>query len=153
MPILPVDSNPVEAKTAFAAALLRYPHDAFKAALQVYPKNMGACLFIMQEWPLDDFVKKEQLRLLDEFGADAFLPTQQELAHELYHAATKANAVEDKIKAFELYAKVRGFINKPASPQVNVALTNKVLVVQESTEDAVKKRQAQLMREAAEDAS
>lgn len=151
---LPADTNPIEAKAAFAAALLRYPHDPFKAATYVYPKHMQACLWIMQEWPHDPYVRELQAKLLDEHGADAFLPTQQELAHELYHTATKATMTDDKIKAFELYAKVRGFINKPAEPaNVNVSLTNKVLVVREASEQDVRARQAQLMREAAEDAN
>ena len=151
---LPSEINPIEAKAAFAAASLRYPHDLFKAATLVYPKHMQACLFIMQEWPHDPFVQQRQAELLDELGPDAFLPTQQELAHELYHTAAKATVTDDKLKAFELYAKVRGFINKPAEPaNVNVSLTNKVLVVRESPEVDVKARQAQLMRDAAEDAT
>lgn len=154
MQYLPAEINPIEAKTAFAAALLRFPHDTFKAAMLVYPKHTQACLWIMQEWPHDEFVKAEQLRLLDLHGAEAFLPTQEELAHELYHLASKATVAKDKIEAFELFAKVRGFINKPAEPaNVNVSLTNKVLVVREASEHDVKSRQAQLMREAAEDAN
>lgn len=154
MNYLPTDVNPIEAKALFAAALLRYPLDPFKAATMVYPKHMQACLWVMQEWPHDPYVQEIQGKLLDEHGPDAFLPTQQELAHELYNVAAKASLTEDKLKAFELYAKVRGFINKPAEPaNVNVSLTNKVLVVRDSPELDVKARQAQLMREAAEDAT
>lgn len=154
MQYLPADVNPIEAKALFAAALLRYPHDPFKAATMVYPKHMQACLWVMQEWPHDPYVLETQAKLIEDHGQDAFLPTQQELAHELYHTATKATMTEDKLKAFELYAKVRGFINKPAEPaNVNVSLTNKVLVVREASEGDVKARQAQLMRDMAEDAN
>lgn len=151
MSYLPADINPLECKTNFAAALLRWPHEPFKAAILVFPKNMQAAMFIMQEWVHDDFVKDEQARLLDEHGADYFLPTQYELAHNVYALATGASVVEDRIKGFRLYAEIRGFISKAPVVNNNVDNSTKVLVMAPPDPEGVKLRQAKLLREAAED--
>jgi len=153
MSYLPVDINPLEAKTAFAAALLRHPHEHFKAATLVFPDNMQAALFIMQTWQHDPFVRDEKQRLLDEFGPDYFLPTQFELAHDVYALAGAAAAVEDRIKGFRLYAEIRGFISKAPVVNNNVDNSTKVLMVSPPDPEGVKKRQAQLLRDMAEDAA
>lgn len=149
---LPADTDPIAAKTLYAAELLRTPHDPFKAALKVFPHHMQACLWVMQAWVHDEFVLSEQRRLIEHFGPDHFLPTMQDLAHHVYATAVGASMTDDKIKAFELYAKIRGFINKPAeAANVNVNVSNKVLVIREYSEAEVEASQAKLLREAAED--
>lgn len=148
---LPSDTDPISAKTAFAAALLRYPHQHFKAATLVFPTDMRAAMFIMQEWLHDEFVADEKRRLLDEHGFDYFLPTKYELAHDVYALAVTANAVEDRIKGFRLFAEIQGHITKAATTNVNVDNSTKVLMVAPPDPEGVKVRQAKLLRDMAED--
>lgn len=150
---LPVETDPLEAKQLFAAALLRWPKDPWRAAQEVFPTDTRAALFIMQAWPHDGYVKASQQALIKEFGREHFLPSMEETAHEVFHLATVAHTVEDKLKSFELYAKMRGFIAKPAdNANVNVNVSNKVLVIKEYAESTIIDSQAKLLAEMAEDA-
>lgn len=152
MSYLPPDIDPLIAKTAFAEAILRHPTQPFKAATMVFPQHIQAALFISQEWLHDEFVLTEKERLLEENGPDFYLPSKYDLAHEVYALAANARMPEDKIKAYELYAKIQGLIVK--APASNIAIDNsvKVLMVSPSDPTAVAARQAKLLRDMAEDA-
>ena len=74
--MLPSNVNPIEAKDAFAAAMLRYPNQPYKAAVAVFPKNSSAALFIMQEWLHDEYVLARMKLLLETNGPEAYFPSK-----------------------------------------------------------------------------
>lgn len=151
--MLPADCNPVKAKQKFAAALLRHPHEHFKAAMLTFPRNSGAALWIMQEWVSDEYVLEYQKQLLEEFGPQYFLPTKEELSHEVHATAVQARDPDAKIKAYKLFAEIQGYINKPASVAVQVNnIKQKVLVIREYSDAQIEEGQARLLREMAQDA-
>lgn len=153
MSYLPADIDPLEMKTKFAEASLRYPTQPFKAATTVFPQHIQAALFVSQEWLHDEFVLAEKDRLLSENGPDHYLPSKYELAHEVFALATGTAIAEDKIKAFKLYAEIQGMISK--APVNNNVVDNSVRVLMVSPSDpvAVAARQAKLLRDMAEDAT
>jgi hypothetical protein len=125
-----IDSE--ECKTAFAIELLKNPADAFKAALQVFPDDTGLALRAAHTWPKDPFVLAEQVRITEDEGEAAFLPSKAELCRDIW-ARMKKDYIssEDYVKLAKLYAEVRSFIEKP-NTNVNVAVvTNKVMVVKD----------------------
>ncbi len=150
---LPADCDPLKAKRDFAEALLRTPADPYRAARVVFPRHMQAVMFIVQEWVHDPYIKELQDQFIELNGAEYYLPSMVELAHEVYTTAIHANMTADKVKSFELYAKLRGFIDKPSNSNTNVNLNvdNRVLVIEKYSEAEVEASQARLLREAAED--
>jgi hypothetical protein len=148
--MVPVIDNPVACKERFAHALLRWPHDAFKAALTVFPTDMQMLLFAVNNWQHDAYVLEHKAALLDEHGPDHFLPTRSEMMHDVYHLTTTIRDPKAKIDAFRLYADVAGFVKKDAA-SVNVNLSQNVLMVKEVDEVQVKERQRRLLLEAAQD--
>lgn len=153
MSYLPPDIDPLAMKTKFAEASLRHPTQPFKAAMMVFPQHIQAAMFVSQEWLHDEFVLAEKDRLLAEHGPDHYLPSKYELAHEVYALASNAQVTEDKIKGFELYAKIQGLIAKAPTTTINVDNSRKVLMVSPSDPVAVAARQAKLLRDMAEDAT
>lgn len=119
-------------KRAFAAALLRYPTDPFKAALQLFPNNTMRALTVSQEWIADPFVMNVQAELIEELGEDHFLPSKVTLARRVFELGENARATQsEKLSAFRLYAELRGFIEKPGftvnnNTQIN---QNRVMVM------------------------
>lgn len=156
MSYLPDNIDPTLAKSEFAEALLRRPREPFEAARAVFPTNMQAALFVLQYWLHDEWVTLEKTRLLDEHGADAFLPTAYELAHEVWYTASKATNVKEKTDAFKLYADIRGFISKPNVVNNNnngsTEITQNVLMIKDIDRAEFASRQRALMLEAAQDA-
>lgn len=100
-------------KEAFAAALLRSPDNPFKAALTVFGMDTGAALRAANEWIHDIYVISRCAELLEQFGEELFLPNKTALARRVFELAENpATDKKDKIKAYELYANIRGFIEK-----------------------------------------
>lgn len=150
--MLPSNINPIEAKDAFAAASLRFPNEPLKAALAVFPHNMTAALFIMQEWPHDAYIVARKKVLLETDGPEAYLPSKYELAHDVYHVASTTTDAETRIKAYKLFADIQGHISKPSTAvQINTHVKQKVLVVHKYDDKTVEEAQAKLLREMAED--
>lgn len=112
-----------EYKLKFAAALLK-ESDPFKAAFSVIG-DTGFALQVAKEWADDPIVRGEKIRLLDEGGPGIALPTKEEQARDIYAIATDAKVDDDiRLKAHELYAKVRGFIEKPSQNSPQTLLQN-----------------------------
>jgi hypothetical protein len=125
----------VSLKHDFAANLLRYPDDPFKAAFATTPET-GIALKIAREWPLDPVVQAEQDRLLTTGDAKSFLPTKEAQAKDIYAIATSGVVeVEDRLKAHRLYAEIMGFIEKPVPGTTNNILNQGVMIVKDQGTD------------------
>lgn len=122
-------------KTRFAELLLKTPDNPFKAAMGICGEDTGRALLVSSEWPDDPFVISEQKRLLDELGADHFLPTREELGRMVYQSAQDAKFEENKVKFLKLYADIRGFIAKPETNVTVQNTNNRVMVVRENGSD------------------
>jgi hypothetical protein len=124
-------------KTAFAEALLRYPNDPGKAAFEAIP-DVGTAVQAARNWVNDSFVRAEKIRLLEQSGLKAFLPTKEAQASDIYTIAKDVSVDFDvRLRAHRLYAEVMGHIEKPdTSVKVNV-LNQSVMVVKDlgSNED------------------
>ena len=75
---------------------------------------------------------------IDTHGEEYFLPTKADLARKVWALANTDNlSTNDKLKAYRLYADVRGFIEKGAGVVVNNTMTsNKVMLVRDHGVDA-----------------
>lgn len=125
----------VSLKHDFAANLLRYPDDPFKAAFATTPET-GIALQIARDWPRDPVVQAEQDRLLTTGDAKSFLPTKEAQAKDIYALATSvAVADEDRLKAHRLYAEIMGFIEKPISGSTTNILNQGVMIVRDAGSD------------------
>lgn len=123
-------------KRDFAANLLRYPDDSFKAAFATTPEP-GMALQMGRDWPNDAFVKAEMNRLLSSGdGAKSFLPTKELQARDIYAIANNARtADEDRLKAHRLYAEIMGFIEKPTQGNTTNILNQGVMIVKDQGSD------------------
>lgn len=101
-------------KRAFACALLKRPDKPFEAALSVIP-DTGLALQAATLWINDAVVKSAQIELLEQFGADKFLPTDIDQLNDIWKIATGEKIdLEIRLKAHELYAKIKqGHFRKP----------------------------------------
>lgn len=113
-------------------------NDPFKAALVVIPNDNGKALRMSCEWPQDEYVLELRSEIIAEEGAEAFLPSKDELAQTIYLETQAARVFEDKLKGYRLYAEIRGFIEKP-STTVNTNIVNdnrSVMIVKDHGSDA-----------------
>lgn len=127
-------------KLAYALQLLYMPHDPFKAATRVLGFNdPGVNHYVAQYWPHDLDVRREMVRLIEEHGEAHFMPSLEAVAGEVYAYAQSADEGDLKLKAYRLYAEIRGFIQKPGTVithNQNYTDLSKVLVIKDhGTED------------------
>lgn len=140
-----------ERKARFAEALLRTPNNAYAAACVVFGTDTANALRVSSEWPFDLYVLQRQAELLDEFGADEFLPTKAVVARNIYETGERATDPKDKLAAFKLYAEVRGFMPKGDAASVNLTVNNnRVMVLRDFGNDddwerAASKQQSKLI--------
>lgn len=114
-------------KTSFAGAWLSSPDDPFKAAFSIFADPGIACK-AATVWIKDAFVKAEKIRLLEENGLKAFLPTKEDQAKDVYEMATDKSLDQDiRIKAHRLYAEIMGNIEKP-DQRTNVNILNQTVM-------------------------
>ena len=103
-------------KELFAIAWLQNPTDPFKAALSVFPGEVGVAISIANTWVNDPVVLAKKAEVVDELGDENFLPNKSDLARAVWDlAASDRAATEDKIKAYKLYGEIRGFIQGPTT--------------------------------------
>lgn len=136
-----------ELKLAFARAWLKAPKNPFEAARTVFGLNTGAALHAATNWTTDAEVLAECARLKEDEGAKSFLTSKEELARKILEAVEDPPLetqggwqaripIEDKLKAFKLYAEVMGYIEKPQAVINNNPVTNnRVMVVKDSGSD------------------
>lgn len=112
------ETDHTEAKQAYARYIYgkpATPEARFHAARQLYPsqETVGFALTVASDWPDDPIVIAELDRLASEDEQD--LPNKAKLARDIYNLADDGSkSVDDRLKAYKLYAEVRGFIEKPA---------------------------------------
>lgn len=133
-------SNDFTLKDLFAVALLRTPDDPFKAACAVFGLDTGRALRASAEWVNDMYVLAKQAELLELHGEDFFMPTKLTLARRVFELAESANIdKKDKIKAYELYGNIMGFIAKQTAianvTNNNTVVSNRVMVVKDHGTD------------------
>ena len=120
-------------KLKFAEALLRSPENAFTAALQVFGSDTGRAIFVSTTWINDPIVLSEQSRLLQSKGAQAFLPTKDAYAREVWKQATNERTpIEDRTRLLALYGDVMGFKEAPTKNTGGITVNNnKVMIVRD----------------------
>lgn len=147
-------------KAAFAAALLRYPNDAFKAASLVCGTDSGRALRMAWEWPNDPGVLEKQKELLEEYGEEHFAPTKAQASQKVYEIASDER-VDAKVRlaAFDLFCRIKGFIQKPEGTVINnnntVVNQNRVMLMRdhgtvEEWEEKLRAQQAKLVEHSRE---
>jgi hypothetical protein len=133
-------------KHKFAEALLRDPHEPYRAAVLVFGSDSRRALAASQNWVFDLDVLARQADLLETFGADKFLPEKAEVARRIYQVGETATDNKDKLAAYKLYSELRGFVPKGDGNSTNVNVTlNRVMVMRDfgSNEDWEAKAVAQ----------
>jgi hypothetical protein len=128
--------NEQEAKSSFAAELLRHPGNPFAAAQAVFGSAPEA-FRISVEWLNDPYVVARKRDLLNELGEEGFLPSKAELAHLLLDAANEKNysgayrhELKDRTAALRVIAEMLGYMPKAGvSVNVNNTVGNRVMVV------------------------
>lgn len=129
------DQNLDERKREFARLIYVRPDtnvERLNAARQIYPlqSQVGFALQIANEWRFDPVVVAE----LDRLGAgtEQQLPDEDKIARDIYNLANDPDkSTDDRLKAYKLYAEVRGFIQKPGTTinNNNIADNRRVMVM------------------------
>lgn len=149
-----------EHKLAFARALLRFK-DPYKAACSIFtrPSDGGLCIHASTNWPNDVVVVAECDRLIIEFGNEHFLPGKADMAKDLWAIATDMMLdYETRLRYYSLYAKLRGFIEKPPDPEKapnGATIINKIMIVPGLSQDweaDTRRQQRELIDAARKDA-
>jgi hypothetical protein len=128
-----------ETMKRYAYEHLKTPSDSLGAARRAFGGDAHRCEDevtanqVARLWPTNQYVLQFEKELLDEYGEEHFLPTKADVAKQLYAIGIDAEiAVEDRVKALREYANIRGFIEKPASVNVNTgSVNNRVMVVKD----------------------
>ena len=124
-----------ELKSQYAALLLKFPDDPFKAAKILFEPDWGKSLMVAREWPSDPFVIEQKKAILSEHGETSFLPTKSEIARELHAIARLENDTDYRLKAYELFSKIMGFIEKPGATFNNISQNNVMIVKDHGSDD------------------
>lgn len=137
-PALAPVSGPEELalKHKFAEALLREPHEPYRAGVLVFGNDTRRALEASQQWVFDLAVLEYQTELLEKLGPDAFLPAKAETARRIWSVGETATDAKDKLQAYKLYAELRGFVPKGDGNNTNVNVTlNRVMVMRDFGSD------------------
>jgi hypothetical protein len=129
-------------KEAFVKEWLR-TGDPYKAGLHCYPADSGRAMRATWEWPNDPEVLAYRAELIQEATAEgtvAGMPSKFEMAREIYQLGqSTAETMEDRLAAFELSAKIMGYIERPSvnvdNRQINVD-NRRVMVIKDHGNDA-----------------
>lgn len=128
-----IDEAEQALKIAFAGALLRTPNDPHIAARKVFPNNDHRSIIVGETWPRDPFVIQAQVRLIEELGEEAFLPSKFDVARKVFELAdSKKNTTAEALACLRMYAELMEYITKGVGVQVNHTTNvqnNKVMVM------------------------
>jgi len=124
----------LELKQQFATLLLRL-NDPFLAAKTIFEPDISRSLYVSQTWPFDPDVIKFKKTLLKQNGKAAYLPTKPEVASELHTIAKQELDTDYRLRAYELFAKIMGYIEKPGAIFNNVSNHNVLIVKDHGTDD------------------
>ncbi|MBA3352224.1 MAG: hypothetical protein H0U23_07345 [Blastocatellia bacterium] len=116
-------------KIAFAAAYLRFPGDASAAAFSI-ERHPGRAYWICQNWAMDDSVLALMGKSLEEVGDRAAVPTKEQFAAQIWKDAMEVRGT-NRLEYYELFAKIMGFVAKPADTVVNnnIVSVNRVIMM------------------------
>lgn len=117
----PVIDNADEKKRLFGLHLAKLP--AFKAACEVFPETNTA-LWVSHNWVNDPIVAAAKDKYLEAADNSQALLDKDQFARMLLNMANEKNASQtihildgkDRLKALELYAKVKGLIDTKPDP-------------------------------------
>lgn len=122
-----------ELKKAFAKALLFNPNNPFQAAKSVTEGDVQAAMGLSTHLVYDKEVLEFKKELIEERGADAFLPTKADMFSEVWRRANNTEDNDQFVKLAHLACDIRGFKEAPARVIVNNTnneiSVNKVLVI------------------------
>ena len=118
-------------KNAYAYELARHPGDPLKAATICVPNgDWGMASELMCEMRSDIGFADRQRDIVENNEAATFLPTKEVIIFEILSVARAAENKETRLKAYELAAKMQGWIEKGGGTNVNVNLqNNRVMIV------------------------
>ena len=132
---MPYDWETDATKESYAAALLRHPNDAFKAALEVFPTDTSKALYICNNWTRTDEIVELKNKAVKQTGEGAYLPSKPKVAREIFDLQTQTDDPELKLKALKLYCDVQGYIEKPGTTINNQQVSNRIMVVKDHGDD------------------
>ena len=129
----PLIENETELKKAFGSQL-GLGKQSFDAACEVCGSNTAQALYISQHWLNDPVVLAAKEIFIKTVHNSNTLLDAEELAAKLLQMANEKNASntfyllegKDRLKALELYAKVRGF-DKSVAPTTNITFKQMVV--------------------------
>ena len=118
----PIIENAEEKKRLFGLALAKFP--AFKAACEIFPDDTNTALYISHNWVNDPIVAASKDKYLEAADTSQALLDKDQLARKLLNMADEKNQSntfylldgKDRLKALELYAKVKGYTDTKADP-------------------------------------
>lgn len=143
----------------YAAEQLRAPGRDIHIALGLIPETQIA-IAAVNAWNNDPTVIRERLRLMEEYGERAELPTKETIAKEILELARASeHSVPDRLKAYGQYTEMMNYTgrNAGATAAVNI-FSNKVMLVKDhGTNDDWEARavsqQSGLVKQAQDDAA
>jgi len=119
-------------KVQFAKLLIKYPDDPFKCAKLLFEPNLTLCLKVARQWPRDSEVVKFKNKILVGGKYDMLLPSKSEIASEVHSIAKNDAHTEHRLRGYELFCKMMGFVEKDG---VTVNNVNNVMVVKDHGND------------------
>ena len=112
----PTIENEAQLKREFAEGVLRNPSNPFAVAMELFPKSPSIALWVSQNWIKDPEIKERQKQLLEERGANHFLPSKVDLSWHIWERLQNCYDPADYAKLAKLYAEVQGMIDKSPGP-------------------------------------
>jgi hypothetical protein len=130
----PSIENADEKKHLFGLALAKYP--PFKAACEVFGEDTNTAVWVSQYWLTDPTVVAAKDKYLEVADNSKTLLDKDELARKLLVMADEKNANntfylldgKDRLKALELYAKVKGYTDSKVDPTVTNFIHNQMTI-------------------------
>lgn len=125
-------------KKLFAAALVREPGNPFKAAMSVFPDDVGSALLYAPQWNIDSEVIAEMNKIEEESELIDIIPTKKEAA---LLAWTLANndwlKGKERVDALRLFSEIAGHMpDKTVNKNIkNDNAVNRVMIVKDHGED------------------
>jgi hypothetical protein len=131
----------------------------YKIALEML-YDPGLATAAVARWNSDPVVIQERLRLQEEHGERAELPTKETVLKEVLGLARQSGyTMNERLNAYKLYSEMSGYTgrNSAAAPSVSV-FANKVMYVRDQGSDdtweaRAAKQQAQLVADAKADSA
>ena len=119
-------------KKEFAKLLIKNPDDPFKCAKLLFEPNMSLCFKVARHWPQDAEVVAFKNRQLIGGKYEMLMPTKSEIGMEVYAIAKNDKQTEYRLRSYELFCKMMGYVQKDGATINNV---NNVMVVKDHGSD------------------